>query len=129
MTGTMTLLMVIVGIVLLGLLVTVWLLATRVKRRIETADEAVVSRTVKVSDGCVQRLRTLSEQPVLLKLDEGVLRYQVDDRPMAPVAVAPGSAAVALREVGAAVGVLFGERWVVLVHRVGADELAVDRLS
>jgi len=49
-----------------------------VKRRIDT-DKPVavrVKRTIKVSPACIDRLRILSSEPVLVKLEEGVLRFQ-----------------------------------------------------
>lgn len=124
-------LLIIVLIVLAALLMAAWYAATRVKHRIDEEAPAAVHarRTVKVTSACVERLRILSEEPVLLKLGDGVLRYQVGNRPIAPAAVAPGEAATALREAGTALVTEFGVRWVAVVHPVGEDALNVDRLA
>ena len=124
-------LLIVVLIVLAVLLVVGFAAATRVKRRIDT-DKPVavrVTRTVKVTSACVENLRVLSQEPVLLKLDEGVLRFQVDKRPLAPAAVAPGGAAKALREVGTVLVTEFGAHWVAVVQPVADDALTVDRLA
>ncbi|NLG64905.1 MAG: hypothetical protein GX537_04805 [Actinobacteria bacterium] len=129
MTGNLTLLLVLVGVSVPVLLAFAWLAATHVKRRIDTPPGTIVSHTVRVSAACVHRLRELSDQPLLLKLEDGVLRYQADDRPMAPVAVAPGLAPVALREVGVALSGKFGESWVAVVRLASPETVVADRLS
>jgi hypothetical protein len=124
-------LLIVVLIVLAVLLVGGFAAATRVKRRIDH-DKPVavrVKRTVKVTPACVERLRVLSQEPVLLKLEEGVLRFQVDRRPLAPAAVAPGDAAKALREVGTVLVTEFGAHWVAVVQPTAEDTLSVDRLA
>lgn len=122
--------LVLVCVVILLVLVLAWWLAGRMKRSYE-ADPAgrLVARQLRVSPQCVQRLGELSREPVLLKLEDGVLWFQVDDLRMAPVAVAPGSAVGALREAGAAASTEFGEAWVVLVRPTPPDKLVVHRLS
>ena len=124
-------LLIVVLVVLAVVLVAGFVAATRVKRRID-ADKPVaarVKRTVKVSPACVERLRILSREPVLVKLEEGVLRFQADKRPLAPVAVAPGEGAKALREVGTVLVTEFGAHWVAVVQPVSEDAISVDRLA
>lgn len=124
-------LLIVVLIVLAFLLVAGFVVATRVKRRIDTEKlvEVRVKRTVKVSLACVVGLRALSQEPVLLKLDDGVLRYQADKRPLAPAAVASGDGAKALREAGTVLVTEFGAHWVAVVQPVAEDALTVDRLA
>jgi hypothetical protein len=124
-------LLIVVLIVLAFLLVAGFVVATRVKRRIDTEKlvEVRVKRTVKVSPACVVGLRALSQEPVLLKLDDGVLRYQADKRPLAPAAVAPGDGAKALREAGTVLVTEFGAHWVAVVQPGAEDALTVDRLA
>jgi hypothetical protein len=125
-------LMITVLVVLVAVLVAVYVAGTRVKRRIESeAAPTPVSakRTLKVTPACVARLRALSEEPVLMKLNEGVLRYQVGTRPMAPVAVAPGEAGTALREVGTALVTEFGAHWVAVVKPAAEDAVSIERLA
>jgi hypothetical protein len=121
---------IIVVVFVLLTLVLSWWVAGRMKRSIERNPGAtLVSRKFTVTSRCVAHLQGLSAEPVLLKLEDGILRYQVDDRRMAPVAVAPGESAAALREAGAAVSAQFGQRWVALVRPEPPDGLMVNRLS
>jgi hypothetical protein len=126
--GTLVI-VVLVGLVVL--LVGAWYAATRVKQRIDAEAPAAARarRALKVTPACVVRLRALSDEPLLLKLDDGVLRYQVGNRPMAPAAVAPGESATALREVGSALVTEFGAHWVAVVQPSAEDSVAVDRLA
>jgi hypothetical protein len=117
-------LFIVVSGALLALLVIFWLVATRVHHRLQEA-----SRTVQVTAGCAETLRQLSDEPVLLKLESGVLRYQVGKRPLAPAMVAPGAAAAALKEVGGVLVSIFGARWVAIVKVSEHDSLTVDRLA
>ena len=124
-------LLIVVLVVLAVVLVAGLVVATRVKRRIDT-DKPVavrVKRTIKVSPACIDRLRILSSEPVLVKLEEGVLRFQADKRPLAPVAIAPDEAGKGLREVGTVLVTEFGAHWVAVVHPVSEDALSVDRLA
>jgi hypothetical protein len=124
-------LLIVVIVVLAILLVAGFMAATRVKRRIDSDKIVAVraKRTVKVSTGCVERLRILSQEPVLLKLEEGVLRFQADKRPLAMVTAAPGEGAKALREVGTVLVTEFGAHWVAVVQPVSEDAISVDRLA
>ena len=124
-------LLIVVVIILAILLVAGFVTATRVKRKIDSDKIVAVraKRTVKVSAGCVERLRILSPEPVLLKLDEGVLRFQADKRPLAPVAAAPGEGGKALREVGTVLVTEFGAHWVAVVQPAAEDAISVDRLA
>jgi len=125
----LALLIIVVVFVLLTLVLS-WWVAGRMKSSIEQNPAAtLVSRRLTVTSRCVEHLRGLSSEPVLLKLEDGILRYQVDDRRMAPVAVAPGESAAALREAGVAVSTQFGQRWVALVRPEPPDGLTVNRLS
>jgi len=125
----LVLLIIVVVFVLLAL-VLAWWLAGRMKRFIEEDPAAtLVSRKLTVTVRCVERLQQLSAEPVLMKLEDGILRYQVDDRRLAPVAVAPGESATALREAGVVLSAQFGPKWVALVRPEPPDGLAVDRLS
>ena len=124
-------LLIVVLIVLAVVLVGGFVAATRVKRRIDTDKPVAVraKKTIKVSPACVERLRILSAEPVLVKLEEGVLRFQADKRPLAPVAIAPDEAGKGLREVGTVLVTEFGAHWVAVVQPVGDDTVSVDRLA
>jgi hypothetical protein len=124
-------LFIVVSGALLALLVIFWLVATRVHHRLQEASPVMgpVRRTVQVTAGCAETLRQLSDEPVLLKLESGVLRYQVGKRPLAPAMVAPGAAAAALKEVGGVLVSIFGARWVAIVKVSEHDSLTVDRLA
>jgi hypothetical protein len=124
-------LLIVVLIVLAVVLVGGFVAATRVKRRIDTDKPVAVraKKTITVSPACVERLRILSAEPVLVKLEEGVLRFQADKRPLAPVAIAPDEAGKGLREVGTVLVTEFGAHWVAVVQPVGDDTVSVDRLA
>jgi hypothetical protein len=123
-------LLIIVVVFVLLLLILSWLVAGRMKKSIEYDPAAtLVSRKLTVTARCVEHLQGLSAGPVLLKFEDGILRYQVDDHRMAPIAVAPGQSATALREAGVAVSAQFGQKWVALVKPEPPDGLTVDRLS
>ena len=128
---TLGTLIIVVLVILVVLLVASWYVARSVKQRVdaELPTSIHMRRTVKVTPACVVRLRTLTDEPVLLKLHDGVLRYQVGNRPMTPAAVAPGESAVALREVGTALVTEFGAHWVAVVQPSAEDSVTVDRLG
>ena len=121
---------IIVLVVLVALLVAAWVLATRVKRRIDDQSLVAVRESDREDD---DRVRGATARPQrgagVAEVGDGVLRYQVGDRPMAPVAVAPGETAKALREVGDSVGKEFGAHWVAVVRPAAEDTVTVDRLA
>jgi hypothetical protein len=118
-------------IILVAALAVAWSVTARVKQRVDGDKPVAVPsrRTVQVTTACVERLRVLSQEPVLLKFDDGMLRFQIDDRPMLPAAVAPNGAAAALREVGTVLIREFGAHWIAVVQPAAEDALIVDRLA
>ncbi len=119
------------AVVLIALAV-VWWYARRVKQDLDEDSRAVTSvrSVIDLSPACVEQLRRLSGEPILLKqADEGV-RVQIDDRPMMPLMAFVGQdVSVALRETATEVTRRYGARWVVLVAPAGDDRVSVQRLA
>lgn len=128
---TLGTLIIVVVVMLLALMTAAWWVARRVKKRLDRAVPGAKHerRTVRVSPGCVQRLRVLTGDPLLLKLGDSVLGYQIGQQPMTPAVLAPGDTRQALREVSSALVTEFGARWVVVVRPASDESLMVDRIS
>jgi hypothetical protein len=88
-----------------------------------------VATQLDVSQSCVAGLRSLSDEPVLLKQSADGLRVQIETKPLVPVAIFSGKqAADSLKEAAAAVGERYGPIWTVIVSEAGDDSLLVRRL-
>lgn len=113
-------------------LAAVWWYARRVKQDLdEDSSVATGARSViDLSPTCVEQLRRLSTEPILLKQAEEGVRVQVDDRPMMSLMAFVGQDVnVALHETATAVTRLYGVRWVVLVTPAGDDRVSVQRIA
>jgi hypothetical protein len=113
-------------------LVVVWLLARNVKKELdEPAGSAAGARAeFRLPPDRIHELRSLSDEPILLKQSEEGVRVQIDNRPMVPLAVFLGKeVSTALGEAAAAVTQSFGARWVVLVMPREDGSVSVQRLA
>ena len=125
-------LLIVVMLVVVATLAIGWWLATRVKRDIDEGSGVVsaVPKDVRARPECVARLRTVSDDPLLLKRREGDLSFQVEDKALRPLAAIPDrNIRAAVREVAATLDADFGEAWVAIVRVAGESTVSVTRLA
>lgn len=113
-------------------LIVVYYYARNVKRELDEKGPSALGQrcSIEITGDHAARLRTLTDQPILLKQSEEGVRVQIDDRPMLPLAAFMGQeVSAALRETAMRVSQAFGSRWTALVT-VGEDGSGkVERLS
>lgn len=129
--GVIIIVVVFAVVAILGILLA-WWLGHRLKERLDGSRDvhSVTREVLALKPGSADVLRKLTTEPVLLKQAEDGLRFQIDQRPMAPIAALAGQpAATALAEAAAAVSQRFGVRWVALVNPTEGDSVTVQRLA
>lgn len=130
-SGTFIVVVAFVVIAVSGILAA-WWLGSRMKRRLDGPTHLVSAtrEVIQLRPGVAGALRHLTSEPILLKKTEEGLRFQIDQRPMAPIAALAGHPmGGAVAEAAAAVTQRFGERWVALVQPSGDDMITVQRLA
>jgi len=118
--------------VALAALVAVWVYARWVKRDLDTAPTAVAGAkaSLDLHPASVERLRELSEEPILLKQSEEGVRVQIEHRPMLPLMAFVGQdVSAALNEAAMHVSEEWGPRWVVLLTATDDGSVSAQRLA
>jgi hypothetical protein len=123
--------MVFLAAAIVGLSI-LWWYARHMKADLDTPATAVVGArgVVELSDACVEQLRKLSAEPILLKQSEAGVRVQIEHRPMLPMMAFVGKeVSAALAEAAAEVTERYGAVWVVLVDASEDGRVTVQRLA
>lgn len=125
---------VLVVCILLLLLAVGWLVAIRVKRRLESAGVAEgvlgVSRHLQVPRACVEGITRLTLEPILLRRDEIRVSVQIGEQPLKAIETVPDKAIrAAIRDAAVAMDVQFGPKWTALVQAASQTSLLVTRLA
>ena len=113
-------------------LIVVYYYARNVKAELDEQGPSVFGQrcSIEVTADHAAQLRTLTDQPILLKQTEEGVRVQIDDRPMLPLAAFIGQdVSAALREASMRVSQAFGSRWTALVTVAEDGTGKVERLS
>lgn len=130
-TGMLTAILVALALSAIGVIVA-WRYGSRLKQKLDhPVQPAPTTREVlAISPDAAAALRLLTSEPILLKMSEGGLRFQIDNRPMVTTAALAGQPAHwAVAESAAAITRCFGAQWVALVQPTADDEVTVQRLA
>lgn len=109
-----------------------WWFSTRLKRGLDTRAAKISggSQSFTVGPAVTAALRQLSAEPILIKQSTEGLRFQIEQRRMAPIAALSGTpAGLAVRSMATALTQSLGLQWVVIVRAVDDEHIRVERVA